>query len=263
MLEDFRNSYERDGYVSPLRILDPGEAARHRAALETAEAHVGPLHYKFKAHTFLRSPFELATRPAMLDLVEALLGPNILLYNVSYIIKEPHTSAHVCWHQDLAYWGLSSDAQVSAWLALSPATPQNGCMRMIPGSHKEGRYDHGVSDDEANILLEGQTVYGVDETQARLCPLEPGEASFHHGWTLHASMPNESAERRIGLNIQYLATDVRQTLHNHDSALLVRGVDNFENFEPDIPAVDDLEPDAVARQSAMQERLQAIYARAT
>jgi hypothetical protein len=126
MLEDFRNSYERDGYVSPLRILDPGDAARHRAALETAEAHVGPLHYKFKAHTFLRSPFELATRPAMLDLVEALLGPNILLYNVSYIIKEPHTSAHVCWHQDLTYWGLSSDAQVSAWLALSPATPQNG-----------------------------------------------------------------------------------------------------------------------------------------
>ena len=76
-------------------------------------------------------------------------------------------------------------------------------------------------------------------------------------------MPNESAERRIGLNIQYLATDVRQTLHNHDSALLVRGVDNFGNFEPDIPAADDLEPDAVARQSAMQERPQAIYARAT
>jgi hypothetical protein len=263
MLEDFRKSYERNGYVSPLRIIDPGEAAKHRAAMEDAETRIGPLHYKFKAHTFLRSPFELATDPAMLDLVEALLGPNILLYNVSYIIKEPHTPTHVCWHQDLTYWGLSSDAQVSAWLALSPATPQNGCMRMIPGSHKGGRCDHGASDDEANILLEGQTVSGVDESQARLCPLGPGEASFHHGWTLHASMPNESAERRIGLNVQYLATDVHQTLHDHDSALLVRGVDNFGNFDADIPAVDDLDPDAVASQSAMQKRLQAIYARAT
>ncbi len=263
MLENLRKSYECNGYVSPVRILDSVEAAKHRMASEDAEARVGPLHYKFKVHTILRSPLDLATHPAMLDVVEALIGPNILLYNVCYIIKESHTPAHVSWHQDLTYWGLSSDAQVSAWLALSPATPESGCMRMVSGSHKRGRCDHHATNDETNVLYGGQTIRDVDENKARLLPLEPGEASFHHGWTLHASRPNQSDDRRIGLNIQYLATDVRQTLHEHDSAILVRGVDDYRHFQEDIPAAADLEPAAVARQRALEEKLKTIYARAS
>ncbi len=244
-------AYERDGYVSAVPVLTAAEAAAHRRALEAAEAAQGPLHYKAKLHTVMTSPLALATDRRVLDVVEALIGPDILLYDVTYIIKEPNTPSHVSWHQDLTYWGLSDDAQVSMWLALSPATDLSGCMRMIPGSHRGGRVAHETTQDASNVLMQGQTVRGVDETQAVMCPLAPGEASFHHGWTLHASMPNRSDDRRIGLNVQYLAPHVRQTKHDRDSAMLVRGRDPFGHYRVDVPAAGEFLPDAVARWEEM------------
>ena len=180
-----------------------------------------------------------------------MIGPNILLYNVTYIIKEAQAPSHVSWHQDLTYWGLSHDDQVSMWLALSPATAQSGCMRMIPGSHRMGKEEHVASEDDSNVLLQGQTVKSVDEDQSKLCPLRPGEATFHHGWTLHASMPNMSDDRRIGLNVQYLATHVRQTKHDGDSAMLARGEDTYHHFKTDTPATSDLDPKAMERQAEL------------
>ena len=124
------------------------------------------------------SPLTLATLPSVLDIVEQMIGPNILLYNVTYIIKEPKSQTHVSWHQDLTYWGLSHDDQVSMWLALSPATLESGCMRMIPGSHLGGRMEHETTEDSDNVLLQGQTVSGINESNARFCPLAPGEATL-------------------------------------------------------------------------------------
>lgn len=239
--------YRTEGYVSGVPILTETEAAAHRRALDAAEAAQGPLHYKAKLHTVMTSPLELATHPKVLDVVEALIGPDILLYDVTYIIKEPQTPSHVSWHQDLTYWGLSGDAQVSMWLALSPATEVSGCMRMVPGSHLAGRMDHETGADADNVLFQGQTVHGVDERRAVMCPLAPGEASFHHGWVLHASMPNRSDDRRIGLNVQYLAPHVRQTKHDLDSVMLVRGEDTYGHFRRDVPATAEFAPDAVAR----------------
>ncbi|MEL6205062.1 MAG: phytanoyl-CoA dioxygenase family protein, partial [Pseudomonadota bacterium] len=140
-------AWARDGYVSPVRLIRAEEARSHRARMEAAEAQIGPLHYKSKAHTILTSALELATLPAALDVIEALIGPDILLFNVTYIVKEPDTAAHVSWHQDLTYWGLSDDAQVSMWLALSPATAESGCMRMVPGSHTGGMISHETTED--------------------------------------------------------------------------------------------------------------------
>ncbi|MGI9407833.1 MAG: phytanoyl-CoA dioxygenase family protein [Hyphomicrobiaceae bacterium] len=253
-LSELKQSYERDGYISGIQFLTPDETARHREALENAEAKTGSLHYKPKIHTILTSPMELVTLPSVLDVVEQCIGPDILLYNAVYIIKEPDTTAHVSWHQDLTYWGLSHDDQVSMWLALSPATEESGCMRMVPGSHVHGPLDHEVTDDDNNVLYQGQTVRGVGEENAVMCPLQPGEASFHHGWTLHASMPNTSADRRIGLNVQYIAAHVSQTKHDLDTAMLVRGKDRFTNFEVDIPATADLDPAAVARRIELENR---------
>jgi ectoine hydroxylase-related dioxygenase (phytanoyl-CoA dioxygenase family) len=125
-------------------------------------------------------------------------------------------------------------------------------MRMIPGSHKGGVHKHITMDDETNVLLQSQTIEGVDETKSVMCPLKSGEASFHHGWTLHASMPNKSNDRRIGLNIQYLASHVRQTKHDMDTAMLVRGKDTYNNFGIDLPATRDLDPAAIQRQAELE-----------
>ncbi len=253
-LRDAAERYLRDGFLSPVEILNDQEAAHHRARMEAAEAKIGALHYKTKVHTILRSPYELATHPRVLDMVEALIGPDILLYNVTYIVKEAGSHSHVSWHQDLTYWGFDGDAQVSMWLALSPATVESGCMRMVPGSHREGRRDHRLTKDASNVLFQGQTVEGVAEATAVLCPLQAGQASFHHGWTLHASMANHSRDRRIGLNVQYLAPHMRQTKPEPDSALLVRGADRYGRFQRDIPAASDLDPAALAWQRELERR---------
>ena len=246
--------YARDGFLSPVDILTAEEAAYHRACMEEVEANIGPVHYKTKVHTILRSPLALATNPRVLDVVEALIGPDILIYNATYIVKEAGSSSHVSWHQDLTYWGFDGDAQVSMWLALSPATSQSGCMRMVPASHVHGRLDHETTEDETNVLFQGQAVRGVSEADAVMCPLRPGQASFHHGWTLHASMPNHSNDRRIGLNVQYLAPLVRQTKNHQDSVMLVRGEDCYHHFDEDTPAETDLDSAAVARQIELENR---------
>ncbi|MGI9622863.1 MAG: phytanoyl-CoA dioxygenase family protein [Acidimicrobiales bacterium] len=254
-----KEAWERDGFVSPLTLIGAEEAAEHRAALERAEAQVGPLHYWDKIHTVLRSPMELATSLDLLDAVAQLIGPDILIYNVAYIIKEPHTPAKITWHQDLTYWGLDGDAEVGAWIALSPATAASGCMAMIPGSHRHGELEHRVTDDESNILHHGQEISSLDEGSAVLCDLQPGEASLHHGWTVHSSRPNTSDDRRIGLNIQYIAPSMRQTVHDLDTAMLVRGSDRFGHFGVDLPAEEDLEPVAMRRREEASRLLKSTY----
>lgn len=260
MSESLGSRYRRDGFVT-LPVVDQAEAATHRSRLEWAEDQIGPQHYRDKAHTILTSPWELATHPAMLDAVEACIGPDILIYNTMYIVKEPGSSAKVNWHQDLTYWGLSDDdAQVSGWIALSPATFESGCMRMVPGSHQQGRVDHRAEGpDEDDVLRLGQSIPGVDETKAVHVELEPGWASLHHGWTMHASTPNRSTDRRIGVNVQYLAPHCKQLLHDEDTAVLVRGEDRFGHFAPEVVATTDLDPEAVAKQAEHQERIVSTY----
>jgi ectoine hydroxylase-related dioxygenase (phytanoyl-CoA dioxygenase family) len=250
--ESYSQQYARDGFLSGIDILSSASALRHRQALENAESKVGSLHYKTKVHTILRSAYDLSINPSLLDFVELCIGPDILLHNVTYIIKEPHSESHVSWHQDLTYWGFDNDDQVSVWLALSPASRKSGCMKMIPGSHRQGKVEHQLTDDDNNVLLSGQTIGEVDESLAVLCELEPGQASFHHGWTQHASMPNISDDRRIGLNMQFLATSVKQVKQANDSAILVRGEDRYHHFEADIAASTDLDPEAMARQAALE-----------
>ena len=105
-----------------------------------------------------------------------------------------------------------------------------------------------TGDDPDNVLLQSQTIKAVDESQAVVCALTPGEVSLHHGWTLHCSRPNKSTDRRIGLNIQYITPDMRQEKVDSDSALVVRGADHFRFYGQDNPATDyRLSPQAAQR----------------
>ena len=246
-LELFYKKYQKDGFVFPIQVIDLKNAKQCRIKLEDVEKKIGTLHYKAKVHTILTWVYKLATHNNILDLVEKILGPNILLHNATFIIKEANTPSHVSWHQDLTYWGFSHDDQVSVWLALSPANELSGAMQMIPESHTFGMIEHNTTKDKNNVLLQGQTVERVNEKNAILCPLLPGEASFHHGWTLHTSKPNRSSDRRIGLNFQYLATHVKQTKHDNDSAICVRGIDQYNSFKIDQPATRNLDPIAIEK----------------
>jgi hypothetical protein len=255
-----QQEYSELGYAAPIDILNQDQVAYYRTALETAEARLGSLHYKHDVQTLLKSVYEMATNSRILDAVEQIIGPNIRLYCATFVIKEAQSESFVSWHQDLTYWGLDdSEKVVSGWLALSPATKESGCMKMIPGSHKRGQLAHSPTDASNNVLLQGQTVSDLDTDDGVLCPLQPGQMSLHHGWTLHQSMPNRSKDRRIGLNLQYLAPSVKPTNGSKLPTSLVRGVDSYGHYIDEIPATGEADEASMARHKEYEAVMMQAY----
>ena len=252
--------YRREGYLSPLPLMTEAEALAHRRALEAAEARLGPLHYKTKPYLLFSSANELARHPRLLDAVEALIGPDILLWDSAYVIKEPGGGKKVSWHQDLTYWGLSSDRLVTAWIALSPATLESGCMQFWPGSHRNGKIAHRDGPSEDNILHRGQTVAAeIPEDEKTAAELRPGEASLHHGWLMHGSGPNSSSDRRIGLTLQYLAPSVKQLFTEKEGATLLRGEDRCGHFAAEPAFTRDYDPALIAWRQEAERLKHAVY----
>ena len=237
---DLASQYAEDGYVFPLRAADAEQAAAWRAELETIERDwlaadlPHPLNQYKRVNTHVVMPLaaEIASHPPILDAVEQVLGPDLLVWSAEFFIKEPRTRHIVSWHQDLTYWGLgATEGQCTAWLALSPATGDSGCMRFVSGSHKNAIIPHNDTFAEDNLLSRGQEIaVDVDEADATEIVLQPGEFSLHHGLTFHASGPNSSDDRRIGVAIRYISPDVKQQVADRDYAMLVRGVDRARNF---------------------------------
>lgn len=232
--------YRKDGYLFPIDVLTAGEAAARRTELEALEAHYRdaklplPLAHFFRENGHVVIPLlaSIARTPAVLDVVQSVLGPNLLVWSCELFIKEPGTPKRVSWHQDLTYWGLGeTDDQLTAWIALSPATAQSGCMRFVAGSHLRRLVPHRETFGADNLLSRGQEIaVEVDERQATNVVLTPGQMSLHHGSMFHASGPNNAQDRRIGVAIRYIAPGVRQQLTERDYAMLVRGVDASRNW---------------------------------
>lgn len=246
---DAVRQYHETGYYAPIRAFSPAEAASYRAKLEAFEAANGPLTgpLRMKSHLLFTWLDEMIRHPGILDAVEDVIGPDILCWGTSFFIKEPRNPAFVSWHQDSTYWGLDPADIVTAWVALSPSTVENGAMRVIPGTQKLAQVEHRDTFAPDNLLSRGQEIaVDVEESQAVALTLQPGEMSLHHVRLVHGSDPNPSDDRRIGFAIRYLPTHVRQVVGTTDAATLVRGVDRFHNFEPEQAPEADMSAAAVA-----------------
>lgn len=226
--------YSRDGFLAGVPVFDRDTAAHLRAEIEMLEREYGdgaagrPISQfmRVNGHAAIALLADLARTPAILDAVETILGPNLLAWSVELFIKEPGEKKVVSWHQDLTYWGMGeTDDECTAWVALTDVTVKAGCMRFLPGSHKGGIVAHQDTFAEDNLLSRGQQIEGVDEARAVHGALAPGEMSLHHGRCFHASGPNLSDDRRIGLVIRYVTPDVREEAGGRDYAMLVRGAD--------------------------------------
>ena len=242
--------FKRDGYVFPIDILDADEVADLRRRLEAREALQGGSiepGQRAKSHLLFKWLDDLIRDPRILDPVGQLIGPNILCWNTIFWIKDVGSKSFVSWHQDNRYWGLSSPQVVTAWLALSPASLESGCMRVMPGTHIGDVLPHEDKYDDANMLTRGQEITeGVDDDHAVHMPLEVGQMSFHNYRLAHASSANNAPDRRIGVSMHFMPTDTQQIVGEWDSAALVRGEDNFRNFAPTpIPEM-DFDPVAIA-----------------
>jgi len=198
-------------------------------------------------HLVSTAAAELAHHPAILDAVESIIGPDLLVWTVELIIKPPHSPRMVTMHQDLTYWGLDGvDGVVSAWIALSDVTPANGAMRYVTGSHRFGQIDHRDTFGEHNILPRGQEVtFAHDPNDEVDVALAAGEVSLHHGLMVHGSGPNGAEIERAGVVIRYVEPEVRQRIGSRDYAMVVRGANHTGNLISVGPPSRNCEPGAL------------------
>lgn len=238
------SKYGDDGFVYPITVMSADEAHAYLMELEAAEAQQGKLLVKgsnFKPHLIFKWADRLAYHPKILDAVEDLIGPDIRILSSTVFPKKPGDGTFVDWHQDGTYFALEPDnVQVAAWLALSDAPVEAGCMEMVAGSHRLGQLNHKEVASEKHMLSLGQTVNAeFKQDQTEFMPVKAGQISLHHTHTIHRSGPNNSTWRRVGVTLTYVPASVRVRASTKPSAALVRGVDKWHNFvEEPRPTVD-------------------------
>ena len=208
--------YNDYGYVAPINVLTLDEAEEIKKEIEHIEKKwpdelVGlgrnNIHYI--------SPIfdKICHNSKILDAVESIIDKDILVGGTTLFIKDPDTKGFVSWHQDAKYIGFKPYNWVTAWLAITDANEENGCMRMWSGSHKENLKYHNQKFDVNNLLTRGQTVENVPIDETKPVVLNAGQMSLHHPSIVHGSGLNKSNDRRIGFVIQsYIGSNVEQVL---------------------------------------------------
>ncbi len=207
--------YGRDGQLTPSWRLSSERLAAMRAALDRLLAVRGDLRPDFIALPHVpwdgpggidiaRAFFDFVSDPALLDVVEQIIGADIVLWASAVFCKPPTTGLEVPWHQDGQYWPIRPRATVTVWIALDDVGVDNGCMRVIPGSHRLGEFSHEVSEREDLVLNNVLNDPRIDLSRARNVELEAGQISLHDVELVHGSQANTSGRRRAGYAIRYM-----------------------------------------------------------
>jgi len=255
--------FNEHGFIAPVDVMSEAAASELKARLEEAEARYPQelnSENRNNAHLAFKFMDEIAHHPVIVGAVEDLLGKNISLWGSVLFIKEPQSAGYVSWHQDATYMGLEPHDFVTPWLALTESNLENGCMSMIPGSHKDDIHHHTDTFDSDNILTRGQAVEGIDESKAVDLILKPGQMSIHHAKIIHGSKPNLSTQRRIGAVLQCFAkTHVLQML-GENYWMPVRGSEINESHVALPRPISDMDKSAgTTREKANQNWADILY----
>ena len=226
--------YEDQGFVAPINVLTLEEATKIKEEIEYIEKKwPDELIGLGRNNIHYISPIfdQVCHNSKILDVVESIIGKNILVGGTTLFIKDPDKKGFVSWHQDAKYIGFEPHNWVTAWLAITDANEENGCMRMWSGSHKEKIKEHKDTFNENNLLTRGQTVQNIPLEDTTPNILKAGQLSLHHPMIVHGSGSNKSNTRRIGFVIQsYIATNVDQVI-GKVYVQQARGKDNFKYHE--------------------------------
>ncbi len=237
-------SWKANGFLFPFTALTTAEAVLRRAKLEDWESR-SKLHptkaASLKAHLLFTWCHDVATHPAILDRVESLIGPDILVYSSTLWVKDVNDGAFVSWHQDSGYLGIDPPDGLQAWVALADASVSNGCLRVSPGSHHSPDLVHEETFNPKNLVSRGQVLHGIDEASAVDLELKAGQFSLHHERTVHGSGYNNGPDRRIGYSILYMPAASRCTLGRR-GAMLARGEDRHGHWDLEPPPTRDEDP---------------------
>jgi len=219
--------YKENGFTIFRNVIDPdllAEAREHFLWLRKRFPEFRPEHLH---HPLMRDDafsVRLVTDERLLDIAELILGSDLACFTAHYICKPPLDGHAVLWHQDGAYWNLSPMEATSLWLAIDESTTENGCLRVIPGSHKLGLQKLVLRRDTPNLLMTSMEDKHVDVHNAVDIELQPGDVSVHHPNIIHGSEANRSSKRRCGLDMAYINTST--TIANEAlylNPILVRG----------------------------------------
>lgn len=236
--QSIKAQYDRDGYAIFRNVIDPDlirEASRHIDWLVARHPELRP---EQLWHTLVPGdPFwvRLISDQRLLDIGQIFVGPNIALFASHYLCKPPFEGQPVLWHQDGSYWPLEPMEVVTLWLAIDDSLPENGCMRVIPGTQSVELQEMRARTDVANVLNSEIDPALVDESRAVDFVLKAGDVSVHHPNIIHGSNANNSPLRRAGLTIRYIPTTTRiVTPEPWPYAFLLRG--------PAVPGVNVYQP---------------------
>ena len=222
--------YERDGYTLFRQpVFGPDKFARLAAIFEEDLARYGDedldtMHFRdARLLEFLLSD-------DVLDLVEPVVGPNIGLWSSHFISKAPRVGKATPWHEDSSYWNgrVSTMAGIcTVWLAMDEATPENGCMKVIPGSQHGGFSEYEAVDTAGNIFPTQIKRENIDAAKAVYFALAPNQCSLHEARIIHGADPNTSDNRRAGYTMRYFPTTSRVFPEKNPGhkIWLARGVD--------------------------------------
>src|SRR5678815_582886 len=196
-------SYEELGFLDSIPILCVDEARWFRTEVEKTCAALGGRVTRLDGpHLYFRWAWELSTHPRVLDCMEHLIGPNILLKSTRLFYKFAQSASFVGWHQDGITERVDQAYVPAIWLGLTEATAENGCLRVVPRSHRLGLVPHADRPNPNNLTTDGLTAQ-VEIDSPHDIVMREGEMSLHHPLILHASNPNESEESRIGFSATY------------------------------------------------------------
>jgi ectoine hydroxylase-related dioxygenase (phytanoyl-CoA dioxygenase family) len=222
-------AFNRDGYLSGIRIFSEDEIAEHRryfdAILTGVLARGGSSYSISTAHLKYARVYDMLMNHRIVACVKDLLGADVIGWGSHYFCKLPRDGKAVTWHQDAIYWPLTPSKTVTVWLAIDDADAENACVRFIPGSHLRGPLPHLPSlEGEENVL--DHTVVDPFAFGAPVYnELRAGEISLHNDLLLHGSDANDSDRRRCGLTLRYCAAEVRAYLGWSAKGVVVSGAD--------------------------------------
>ena len=243
------------GYVNRIPVLTPAEVAHFRAEFDRIEAEQDEAHgglwidrhftpWKQRSHPFEDWFIELAVHPRILDAVEAILGPDILVRNGDVFTKDVGGEEGVRWHVDSAMDGQDVNGILTAWIGLSPSTIENGCIQFAVATHR----DPHTRGDIDSLALDHDEVKFVENRELAWNVMEPGELSLHHFHLAHRSLNNQTDVRRVGYVLRYMSPDITQETAQAGAAMLARGRDRTRKFslKPNFPVTWDVDKDRKA-----------------
>lgn len=201
------DAYCNDGQITaPFKLSEQtvNEIERHMLALFDSRPDLDTNYLPAlieKDRTWLK----FAMLPEILNIVEQLIGPDIIVWSSALFCKSPVQGKTTPWHQDAQYWPIKPLETTTVWIAIDPATRDNGCLRIVPGSHKTREiYPHSLNNSDQLVLNQELDATLKNEFTPKDLVLERGMFSLHDAYIVHGAEPNRSGKRRAGLTFRYM-----------------------------------------------------------